>query len=311
MLDGTLIINKPEGWTSHDVVAKLRRILGTKKIGHIGTLDPFATGVLVVCVGKATRLVQFLIGLDKKYLATVRLGFATDTQDYTGKPITPLQSSDGVSLQDIRLTLNEFVGEQFQLPPMFSAKKVDGVVLHKAARAGREVEREPARIQIYAIELVSGESFNENADGTEDFKMRVHCSTGTYIRTLAHDLGKRLSLGAHLAALERTAVGHFDLKDALTLEAVEINKASGTLTLMSLSDSVSHIPRLTVDESVIRYLLNGREVTMESLPEAMRNEAGPEGEKTTVRVCDEQNGLIAICEFDTIRRSLKPRVVFS
>src|SRR5215211_368866 len=123
-MTGALIIDKPEGITSHDVVARVRRAAATRRVGHAGTLDPFATGVLVVCVGKATRLVQFLVGLDKKYLATVRLGFATDTQDYTGKPITPLQSSDALSLQDVRLTLNEFVGDQLQLPPMFSAKKV-------------------------------------------------------------------------------------------------------------------------------------------------------------------------------------------
>ena len=310
MLDGTLIINKPEGWTSHDVVAKLRRILGTKKIGHTGTLDPFATGVLVVCIGKATRLVQFLVGLDKEYLAKVRLGFATDTQDYTGKPITPLQSSDAMSLQDVRLTLNEFVGKQLQLPPMYSAKKVGGVVLHQAARAGRVVEREPVSINVYAIELQDREGFKENADGTRDFIIRVHCSSGTYIRTLAHDLGARLGIGAHLAALERRAVGHFNLKEALTLEEVDARKKAEALALTSLSDTVSQLPRLTVADSTIKDLLNGREVAINSLPEAQLQPSGEIPETLTIRACDEKNRLIAIGEFDTIRRRLKPRIVF-
>ncbi len=310
MLDGSLIINKSEGWTSHDVVAKLRRILGTKKIGHIGTLDPFATGVLVVCVGKATRLVQFLVGLDKEYLATVRLGFATDTQDLTGKPITPLQSSDALSLQELRLTLNEFVGEQMQLPPMFSAKKVGGVVLHKAARAGREIEREPVKINLYEIELMNDDSFRANADSTRDFVMRVRCSSGTYIRTLAHDLGKRLGLGAHLAALQRTAVGHFNLQDALTLEAVEVMKHAGTLPWMGLSETVSHLPRIMVDDSAIKYLLNGREVALFAWPDDQLKDHSEVTEKYTVCACDEKNQLMAIGELDTIRRSLKPRIVF-
>jgi tRNA pseudouridine55 synthase len=309
-MNGSLIINKPEGWTSHDVVAKLRRILGTKKIGHIGTLDPFATGVLVVCVGKATRLVQFLVGLDKEYLATVRLGFATDTQDLTGKPITPLQSSDALSLQELRLTLNEFVGEQMQLPPMFSAKKVGGVVLHKAARAGREVEREPVKINLYEIELMNDDSFRANADGTRDFVMRVRCSSGTYVRTLAHDLGKRLGLGAHLAALQRTAIGHFNLKDALTLEAVEVMKHAGTLPWMGLSETVSHLPRIMVDDSAIKYLLNGREVALIAWPDDQLKDPSEVTEKYTVCACDEKNQLMAIGELDTIRRSLKPRIVF-
>ncbi len=310
-MDGSLIINKPEGWTSHDVVAKLRRLLGTKKIGHTGTLDPFATGVLVVCVGKATRLVQFLIGLDKAYVATVRLGFATDTQDYTGKPITPLQSSDAVSLQDVRLLLNEFTGKQLQLPPMFSAKKVAGEVLHKAARAGREVKRQPVQIEIYAIELLNEASFSENADGSRDFRLRVHCSSGTYIRTLANDLGERLGVGAHLAALERTAAGPFNLNAALTLDEVEAKTDQGALQLMSLSETVSHIPAVTLDESASRYLLNGREVTLQSEPESVLKQGLEEGEKVTIQACDEAHRVVAICDFDRLKRTLKPRVVFS
>ena len=133
---GALIIDKPEGFTSHDVVARVRRAAGTRRVGHAGTLDPFATGVLVCCIGRATRLMQFLVGVDKEYIATVRLGYATDTQDATGKQIAPLRTSNELSLEDIRRVLDEFTGPQLQTPPMFSAKKVGGERLYRAARAG-------------------------------------------------------------------------------------------------------------------------------------------------------------------------------
>jgi tRNA pseudouridine55 synthase len=311
LMDGTLIINKPDGWTSHDVVAKLRRILRTKRIGHTGTLDPFATGVLVVCVGRATRLVQFLIGMDKEYIATVRLGFATDTQDYTGKPVTPFQSSEGMSLQDVRLTLNEFIGNQSQLPPMFSAKKVGGVVLHKAARAGREVEREPVQIHIEAIDLINDESFRVNPDGTKDFQIRVSCSSGTYIRTLAHDVGVRLGVAAHLAALHRTRVGHFGLTEAVTLEEAEIKSQNGSLSLMNMSASVRHLPRVVIDEMQILYMINGREVRVEMNSQILVDRKTENLGSTPVRVVNGEDQLIAVGDFDLASDVVKPRVVFN
>src|SRR5690349_22640256 len=151
---GCLIIDKPDGMTSHDVVARIRRVAGTRRVGHAGTLDPFATGVLVVCIGRATRLAQFLVGLDKEYIATVRLGYATDTQDLTGKQITPLRTSNKPSLEDLQEVLDQFTGKQMQTPPMYSAKKIDGQRLYKAARAGREVAREPVPIVVHSIELL-------------------------------------------------------------------------------------------------------------------------------------------------------------
>src|SRR5262249_39124291 len=162
----------------------------------------------VVCLGQATRLIQFLVGLDKEYIATVRLGYATDTQDRTGKQITPLHSSNDVSLEVLRRTLDDFTGPQLQTPPMFSAKKVGGEKLYRAARAGREIEREPASITVYSIELIEDGEFVSamNRDSARDFSMRVRCSSGTYVRTLAHDLGQRLGAGAHLAELRRVAV---------------------------------------------------------------------------------------------------------
>src|SRR5215471_13943588 len=142
-MDGLLVIDKSADWTSHDVVAKVRGILHTKRVGHTGTLDPFATGVLLVCVGKATRLSRFLVGCKKSYNAVVRLGFATDTQDCTGKPITPVLASDELPISSLKTVLEEFLGTQKQLPPMYSAKKIDGIPLHKLARKNIEVERKP------------------------------------------------------------------------------------------------------------------------------------------------------------------------
>lgn len=310
-MNGTLLINKSEGWTSHDVVAKLRGILGTRRIGHAGTLDPFATGLLVVCVGVATRIVQFLVGLDKEYLATVRLGFATDTQDLTGKPITSLMSSKSCAKAEVERVLFEFQGEQEQLPPMFSAKKVGGERLHKAARAGREVERPAAKVTIHSIEMLHDGAFHENADGTRDFSVRVHCSSGTYIRTLAHDIGARLGVGAHLSALHRTAVGHYDIAKALSVKDVEAKGAAGTLTssLISLADTVSHLPKLTLDEAAISMTVHGRALILgveeaRSLAQKTEPMAQP-----VVRLCDEAGGLVGLGQFIADQGVVKPRIV--
>lgn len=333
-MNGTLIINKPADWTSHDVVAKLRGILGTRRIGHTGTLDPFATGVLVVCVGAATRLVQFLVGLDKEYLATVRLGFATDTQDYTGKPISPLPQSNAqrasvttaVTAAEIRRVVAEFAGEQQQLPPMYSAKKVGGETLHKAARAGRVIERQPVAINVYAIEMLDDlEAEDElpvSEDGTGQFRLRVRCSSGAYIRTLAHDIGERLGVGGHLAALHRTAVGQFSIDRALTLAEVERRRADETLSaaVVSLADSLSHLRRLTLDAREAQDVLHGRAIVA-ALDTNERQAGESESEDTgwmaagkspapVVRLCDARGELLALGEPDAAQGVIKPRVVF-
>src|SRR5215213_8482364 len=184
-MDGAFIIDKPAGITSHDVVYKVRRAARMRRVGHSGTLDPFATGVLLVCVGRATRLSKFLVGLDKTYEAIVRLGYATNTQDLTGERITPLATSNELGAEEVRRVLAEFSGPQMQTPPMFSAKKVAGERLYKAAREGREIEREPVAITVYSIEALEPEELlsEPDEDGTRDFKIRVRCSSGTYIRT--------------------------------------------------------------------------------------------------------------------------------
>jgi tRNA pseudouridine55 synthase len=310
-MNGTLLINKPEGWTSHDVVAKLRGVLGTRRIGHAGTLDPFATGLLVVCVGVATRLVQFLVGLDKEYIATVRLGFATDTQDFTGKPITSLMSSKSCAREVVERVMFEFQGEQEQIPPMFSAKKVGGERLHKAARAGREVERKAAHIIIHSIEMLNEGSFTENTDGTRDFRLMVKCSSGTYIRTLAHDIGTRLGVGAHLSALHRTAVGHYDIAGALSLDDVATKRAAGSLasSLISLSETVSHLPKLTLDEASVTLTVHGRALALQREEARTLYQTYESAAQPMVRLCDEAGELVALGEFVAGQGVIKPRIV--
>ena len=304
---GAIIIDKPGGLTSHDVVARVRRAAGTKRVGHAGTLDPFATGVLVCCIGRATRLVQFLVGLDKEYVATVRLGYATDTQDRTGKQITPLRTSNEVSLEDLRRVLDQFIGPQLQTPPMFSAKKVGGERLYRAARSGREVEREPVSIHVHSMSLIrdDGPAAEANEDGTRDFEVRVRCSSGTYVRTLAHDIGERLGVGAHLSELRRTEVGHFALSGAVTLDEVEKMTADELRrALVNTSEMLQHLPILILDEELAKLVSNGRaiSVTGEECSIAQKDEPA-------IRLCDRQGTLVAVGEYDPVLKLISPRVV--
>lgn len=306
---GALIIDKPQGITSHDVVARVRRATRIRRVGHAGTLDPFATGVLVCCVGPATRLVQFLVGLDKEYEATVRLGFATDTQDCTGEQITPLRPSNQLSVDNLRQVLNEFTGEQLQTPPMFSAKKVGGERLYKAARQGRHVDREAVNINVYSIKLLEDEAppLTDNDDGTRDFRVRLRCSSGTYVRTIAHDIGEKLGVGAHLAALRRTQVGHFTLANALTLDEAErmgvddLNNA-----LISPSEMLSHLSKVVLDEEGNTRVAHGRAVT---LSDAQLKALKPGAQ--TVRLCDSNGALVAVGCFDPMTGIVKSHVVLT
>jgi tRNA pseudouridine55 synthase len=302
---GVLIIDKTVGLTSHDVVARIRRVAGTRRVGHAGTLDPFATGVLVVCIGRATRLVQFLVGLDKEYVATVRLGFATDTQDLTGKQITPLRTSNELSLEDLRLILDRFTGPQLQMPPMFSAKKVGGERLYKAARAGREVTREAVSILVHSIALIEGDGLVMNEDGTRDFKMRVRCSSGTYVRTIANDIGERLEVGAHLATLRRTAVGHFGIAESHTLNEMEAMSPEDIgAALISPAAMLSHLRTISLDDDQLKRVTNGRGFQV-SQDEAARLEDGG----ASLRLCDGAGRLVAVGDFDPRMQVVSPRVV--
>ncbi|HSB08136.1 MAG TPA: tRNA pseudouridine(55) synthase TruB [Blastocatellia bacterium] len=303
---GALIIDKPAGITSHDVVDRVRRATAIRRVGHAGTLDPFATGVLVCCVGRATRLVQFLVGLDKEYVAKVRLGFATDTQDATGKQITPIRSSNEVSLEDLRGILEQFTGPQLQTPPMFSAKKVGGEKLYRAARAGRDVPREPVSITIHSMELIEGDgaALTLNEDGTLDFRMRVRCSSGTYVRTLAHDIGRRLEVGGHLTGLRRTAVGHFHVEDALTLEELEsIGPDQLRDALIDPTAMLSHLALLRLDDDRVRRVATGRGFSL------LEDESAISESTVPIRLCDQSGKLVGVGTFDSALRLVKPIVV--
>lgn len=212
-LSGILIIDKPTGITSHDVVWKVRKLFGTKKVGHTGTLDPLASGVLVVLVGRAAKAAEYLVCDDKKYSATLRLGLTTDTEDITGETLTRF---DGTlpSFERVKDICRGFVGNIKQVPPMYSALKVDGKKLYQLAREGKVIEREARDISVFSLEC--GETVSAS-----DFSLDVHCSSGTYIRTLCADIGAALGCGGVMATLRRTSAGGFDISDATTLEALE------------------------------------------------------------------------------------------
>lgn len=305
-MNGVLAIDKPAGVTSHDVVNAARRILHERRIGHTGTLDPFATGLLVILVGRATRLAQFLSGVEKEYEAVIRLGYATDTGDVTGTPLA-LENSAPIgrwTRDEVEAALVSLRGEIDQVPPMYSAKKQGGRKLYQLARRGEEVERKPVRVTIGAFEPAnsSGELLKDNLDGTCDFLVRVSCSAGTYVRTLAEDFGKRLGVGAHLAELRRTRVGEFHLEQAVTLEQLKTNLAEESLGKITIpmDAALSRFPFVTLTPENVRRIQNGLQV--------QASEANwTDGER--VRLRDDRGELVAVAEFSA--GSLRPIVVIA
>ena len=211
-LDGILLVDKPADHTSHDVIARLRGKLRMKRIGHAGTLDPMATGLLVVLVGKATSVSQYLISLDKEYTGTIKLGVTTNSQDADGEVLVTRPVSPSLTETEVLAAIKTMLGDQYQMPPMFSAIKIDGVPLYTLARKGEEIAREPRFIRVASWELT------RFAPPELDF--RVRCTKGTYVRTLAHDLGEKLGCGAHLTALRRTGTDKLTLERALTIDQI-------------------------------------------------------------------------------------------
>ncbi|MFA6430955.1 MAG: tRNA pseudouridine(55) synthase TruB [Candidatus Margulisiibacteriota bacterium] len=216
-MDGIIIVDKPIGWTSFDVCAKIRNLSMTKKVGHSGTLDPMATGVLPVFLGKATKSIQQFLDGDKGYLAEVTLGFKTDTGDATGKPVNPKSQIPNPKKEEIIEILKKYTGEIEQVPPMFSAVKINGQRLYKLARQGIEVERKPRKIKIYELRMTHYDSQDSAA---QHFTLLVLCSKGTYIRQLATDIGDDLGCGAHLSALQRTFSQPFHISQALSMDTI-------------------------------------------------------------------------------------------
>ncbi len=239
-MDGIILVNKPIGMTSHDVVNQLRRILHTKKIGHCGTLDPMATGLLVVCVNKATKVLQFLMNDEKVYTAALALGKMTDTYDQEGKVIEE-KDVPILTKEEVTEVLNSFLGESMQVPPMYSALKVNGKKLYEYAREGKQVEVEPRKIVIHEIELVSYQD--------SEIVFRCRCSKGTYIRSLCVDIASRLGTVGYMSALNREQVGVFSLEDSSTLEEIE----AGNYRLISLEKALSGYQSLMIEDENIVY----------------------------------------------------------
>jgi tRNA pseudouridine55 synthase len=308
-MDGALIIDKPIGLTSHDVVDQVRRILHVRRAGHTGTLDPFATGVLVLLVGRATRLAQFLSGVEKEYEAVIRLGFSTDTGDLTGKRTSDENVNskpEQWTREQIENALASLRGEIDQVPPMYSAKKQAGRKLYELARQGQEVERNPVRVCIYEFAPIkpTGELLKDNLDGTFDFEVRVVCSAGTYVRTLAEDFGKRLNVGAHLAELRRTRVGDMPVAQARTLEQVKVafaEEALGTI-LYKPDEALTRLPFIDLAADELRRARHGLDVKV-------AEGVWSDGER--VRLRDEAGNLVAVALFNAAEGTLHPSVVLA
>ncbi len=297
MYHGIVIVHKEKGFTSHDVVAKMRGICGQKKIGHTGTLDPEATGVLPVCLGNGTRICDMLTDRDKEYVALLRLGVETDTQDMTGAILTrrPVEAEE----QQVREAVLSFQGSYLQTPPMYSALKVNGKKLYELAREGKEVERQAREVQIEEIEILDMH--------LPTLQLRVVCSKGTYIRTLCADIGQKLSCGGAMESLVRTRVGEFSLKDALTLGQLQELKDQGRL-----SEAVSPVesvflscPVLHVRGDLERLLSNGNALTVEQTAEKEQYAPG-----RWVRVCRPDGRFAGIYAYDEGKGRYQPVKMF-
>ncbi|MBR0360628.1 MAG: tRNA pseudouridine(55) synthase TruB [Clostridia bacterium] len=278
-MNGVIIIDKPKGKTSHDIVGILRKKFGTRRVGHTGTLDPLATGVLPVCIGNATRAADMLIESDKKYRATFLLGKRSDTLDIEGQ-ITE-ENEVSVSEEDVRRVVSEFIGEQDQIPPMYSAIKKDGKKLYDLAREGIEIEREPRRINIYSIDICD--------IALPAVTIDVHCSKGTYIRSLCDDIGTKLGCGAVMTELRRTYTAGFAIEDAYTIDELDkLEDLSGTL---KTTDSLFlSLPEIQLNEKQEKSITNGVRMTW-------RN--GKEGE--TYRVYAPDGRFLCISRLEDMR----------
>jgi len=267
------------------MVNQVKRILGVKKAGHIGTLDPMAEGILPICIGQSTRIIQFLSPLPKHYQCTMDLGSTTDTQDATGR-IMSQKNTSGITTARIKGILEEFCGEQKQVPPMYSAKKNKGIPLYKLARSGITIDRKPVSVYFFSIEFVSREK--------NQVKFDVHCSAGTYIRTLCHDIGQELGCGAYMANLIRSGVGLFDLKTSITLDALKQASENRLLddVLFSIEKALTFLPELCIKDAYIKDLVNGKPLTKEIFKVFPNNFK----QGMNLRVSNESGTILAIVE---------------
>ncbi len=297
MIHGIINIYKEKGFTSHDVVAKMRGILHQKKIGHTGTLDPDAVGVLPVCLGAGTKLCDMLTDKDKVYRTVMLLGKETDTQDISGNIRKEAEVS--VSEEEVRSVINGFIGNYDQIPPMYSALKVNGKKLYELAREGKVVERKSRPVMIHDIQI-------EQID-LPRVTMLVHCSKGTYIRTLCHDIGQKLGCGACMESLVRTKVGVFDLKDSIPLSKLEelaINEDELQDYVVSVETTFEKYPKVQIRPEVERLLLNGNALDPEHLLQ------GELIVNIPVRLYDTQGGFCGIYEYDKKKKRYQPVKMF-
>ncbi len=309
--DGALIVNKPRGKTSHDVVEAVRRLAHFRQIGHLGTLDPLATGVLALLLGRATRLAQFYAGRRKRYSCVFRFGFATDTYDADGKPLGP-DASPILSREELEPSLEVFLGRISQIPPPFSAKKIHGRPAHELARKNKPVALAPVEVDVFEFRIT----------GVEGPRMRceIECGAGTYIRTLAHDLGAKQGTGAHLEEITRTAVGEFVLDQALGMEEIEEATRRGALAglVIPLERLLPELPRATVLPIVERRVRHGARFTLtlaqiqpghvNVAPGATTQLDSGDWKPLRLRVFSQQEKLIAVAEA-VVPRTYQPIVV--
>jgi tRNA pseudouridine55 synthase len=311
-IDGILVVNKPQGRTSHDIVEWVRRIIGFRQIGHFGTLDPMATGVLVLALGRATRLARFFAGRRKRYSCAMRFGFSTDTYDASGQPQGP-DMSPKLDWRQIEALAARFLGRTQQTPPPFSAKKIHGRPAHELARRHKTVDLEPVEVEVFEFRLT------ELAGAVARFE--IECGAGTYIRALAHDMGRLAGCGAHLAEITRTAVGEFTLEQALSIS--ELQKEAEALILAArvirLENLLPDLPRTTVLPILERRIRHGARfhlslaqiqpgnvTTVQGTPRELDSSDGKPGK---LRVFNQQGELIAIAE-PVVPRTYQPVLVF-
>ena len=295
-MNGVIVIDKPPGLTSHDVVNRVRRILGQRSVGHLGTLDPSATGVLPIVLGNLTRLAQFYVHSEKTYEGVIRFGFATDTYDADGEPSTPQQEVQ-LNRDDLKAAAAQFQGIIEQTPPPFSAKKIVGVPAYKLARKNKEVVLKAVQVEIKEFEIL--DTADDQAKDRATFRARV--ASGTYIRSVAHEMGQKLGCGAHLASLRRTSVAEFKIEDAHSLQALEAAMQQGIAESLFIHPRklVPDLPSVTATEENAAFIRSGRAV---NLPEMSR---APQ-----VKVFHGQRDLIAIAT-RVAGTLFHPRIVFA
>lgn len=301
-LEGILPVWKPAGFTSHDVVAKVRGILGIKRIGHTGTLDPQVTGVLPLCIGRATRMVEYIQELPKEYEAVLRIGLSTDTEDMTG---TVLEEVPQVTLDErrVREVLHSFVGEIEQVPPMFSAVKIDGKRLYELAREGKEVERKSRKVTIHKIDILHMDLQQKHPE----IQFRASCSKGTYIRTLCVDIGKALGYPAVMKSLIRTSTGSIRQEQCLTFEQIEQMKVQGLLQahMIPMDQAISHIPFIELSAGEAVHALQGKKIAMTS-----NRTAHADASQTIFRAYSPDERFLGLYEWNSASQVLIPAKVF-